>query len=107
MANLDARLRGQNLNGSRWRAWFRDQYQHPHESKHSYGEVLRWFDAAAVEYISSIPRIDGASLTEDPALFVPRTRGNALDRGWIQLELLLEGGVDGGLFIMIGQKRDQ
>ena len=83
MANLDARLRGQNLNESRWRAWFRDQYQHPHESKHSFGEVLHWFDAAAVEYISSIPRIDGASLTEDPALFIPRSRGNALDRGWI------------------------
>jgi SAM-dependent methyltransferase len=107
MAKLDSRLRGLNLNESRWQAWFRDQYKHPHESKHSYGEVIRWFDAAGVDYVSSIPRIDGVSLTEDENLFVARSEGSAVDRGWIQLEMLLEGGIDGGLFIMIGRKQDR
>jgi SAM-dependent methyltransferase len=104
-AKLDSRLRGLNLNEGRWQAWFRDQYKHPHESKHGYGEVIRWFEAAGVDYISSIPRIDGVSLSEDENLFVARRKGSALDRGWIQLQMLLEGGVDGGLFIMIGRKR--
>lgn len=106
MARLDARLRQRNLNGSRWQAGFRDQYQHPHESKHTYGEVLRWFDAADLEYISSIPQIDGVPLNDDGELFVARSRGSPLDRGWIQLEMLLRGGVDGGLFIMIGKPRN-
>src|SRR5262245_35305858 len=43
MAALDHRLRGDRLNTGRWAAWFRDQYRHPHESKHSMDEVLGWF----------------------------------------------------------------
>jgi ubiquinone/menaquinone biosynthesis C-methylase UbiE len=105
MAKLDSKLRGQNLNEGRWQAWFRDQYKHPHESKHTYGEVLRWFDDAGVDYVSSIPAIDGTPLMAGDDLFRPQPRGNVIDRGWIQLEMLLEGGVDGGLFIMIGRKR--
>lgn len=105
MARLDSRLRGLNLNEGRWQAWFRDQYKHPHESTHSYGEVIRWFESAAVDYVSSIPRIDDSSLSDDEQLFALRGKGNALDRAWTQLEMLLRGGVDGGLFIMIGRKR--
>jgi SAM-dependent methyltransferase len=105
MAKLDSRLRGLNLNESRWQAWFRDQYKHPHESTHSYGEVLRWFESAGVDYVSSIPRIDDTSLGDNEELFAVRPSGNVVDRAWTQLEMLLKGGVDGGLFIMIGRKR--
>jgi 2-polyprenyl-3-methyl-5-hydroxy-6-metoxy-1,4-benzoquinol methylase len=31
---LDAHMRDKSLNESRKRAWFMDQYKHPHESKH-------------------------------------------------------------------------
>jgi hypothetical protein len=69
--------------------------------------VIRWFESAGVDYVSSIPRIDDASLSlsDDEQLFAVRPKGNAMDRAWTQLEMLLKGGVDGGLFIMIGRKR--
>ena len=51
MAALDSRLRGDALNSGRWAAWFRDQYKHPHESKHSMGEVLGWFKSNNVEFV--------------------------------------------------------
>ena len=44
-------------------------------------KVLRWFDAADLEYISSIPRIDGGPLNDNGELFVARSRGSPLDRG--------------------------
>ena len=105
MAKLDTRLRGEDLNDGRWQAWFRDQYKHPHESKHSYGEVLQWFDNSSVDYVSSIPRIDGGPVTNNADLFIPSPRGNGIDRGWTQIEMLLKGGTDGGLFVMIGRRR--
>jgi SAM-dependent methyltransferase len=105
MARLDSRLRGLNLNEGRWQAWFRDQYKHPHESTHGYGEVIRWFEAAGVDYVSSIPGIDDTSLRDDENLFAARSKGSVLDRTGTELEMLLRGGVDGGLFIMIGRRR--
>ena len=41
---LDPRLTSARMNEGRWRAWFRDQYRHPHETRHSIDEVLGWFD---------------------------------------------------------------
>jgi hypothetical protein len=31
-------------------AWFRDQYQHPIEHRHTLGEVQRWFAKNDIEY---------------------------------------------------------
>jgi len=101
---LDRRLRTPGLNAARWRAWFLDQYKNPHESKHTFGEVLRWFDSGGFEFVSSIPRIDGAEVGAAHRLFEPHPRGSALDRLVIQLRMLLAGGQDGGLFLMIGRK---
>ena len=25
-------------------SWFKDQYEHPHESKHTIGEVINWLE---------------------------------------------------------------
>jgi SAM-dependent methyltransferase len=104
-AMLDKRLRGQRLNAGRWAAWFRDQYKHPHESRHSMSEVLGWFAAAGVAFTSSIPRIGDSELTPSSALFVPSSAGTSRDRWASELAMLLSGGADGGLFTMIGRKR--
>ena len=106
-AFLDRRLRTPGLNAARRSAWFLDQYKNPHESKHSFGEVLRWFDAAGFEFVSSIPRADGGAVTSAHRLFEPHPRGTALDRVAVQLRMLLEGGQDGGLFVMIGRKKGE
>ena len=36
-------------------AWFRDQYKNPHETKHSYSEIMHWFNEEKIEYLNSIP----------------------------------------------------
>jgi SAM-dependent methyltransferase len=102
---LDKRLTVGRMNEGRWRAWFHDQYRHPHESRHSIDEVLRWFDASAVEFLSGIPAPDGSQFASRTRLFEPHPRGSRAVRVAIQLEMLLAGGRDGGLFTMIGRKR--
>jgi len=105
---LDPHLRRPTLNPARWRAWFRDQYKHPHESKHWIGEVLDWFDQADVEFLNSIPNcVAGASLSPREELFAANPRGTPLDRLLVQLGMLLSGGREGGFFIMIGRKRQR
>ena len=102
---LDPRLRSATLNEARRQAWFKDQYEHPHEGKFSYDEVLRWFDEAGVDFVFSIPKISGRALAGRDSLFVPQSSGTRLDRTWTEIEMLLNGGREGGLFIMIGRKR--
>ncbi len=103
---LDPRLRRHLRDPQRRAAWFKDQYKHPHESKHSFGEVQRWFDASGVEFVSSIPRSSATARfrAEDP-LFQPTPRGTARDHFLVQTGMLLSGGREGGFFVMIGRKR--
>ncbi len=102
---LDRRLTPGHLNEARWQAWFRDQYQHPHETRHSIDEVLRWFAANSVEFLSSLPPANGSAFTPATRLFeLQPSRGTAVHLA-VQLKMLLAGGSDGGLFIMIGRKR--
>lgn len=39
----------------RVRGWWNDQYNHPHETSHTIGEILRWFKNNGVEYMQTIP----------------------------------------------------
>ena len=102
---LDRRLISARMNEGRWQAWFRDQYRHPHESRHSVDEVLGWFEGGGVDFLSSIPAADGSSFTNDTRLFEPHPRATTIGRWATQMQMLLTGGRDGGLFIMIGRKR--
>jgi SAM-dependent methyltransferase len=107
MARLDSRLRRGDLNAGRRAAWFRDQYMHPHESKHSMDEVLRWFDRNGIEFVSSIPSIGDVEFKDDEPIFAPHDPGSRLARLSSEIEMLLSGGTDGGLFIMIGRRTGQ
>jgi SAM-dependent methyltransferase/uncharacterized protein YbaR (Trm112 family) len=102
---LDPRLRGGRLNDGRWAAWFMEQYRHPHESRHSMAEVDRWFDRSAIDVVNTIPPLGGEIFTEETRLFCRRAKYGRLDYVASELELLLEGGKDGGLYMMIGEKR--
>jgi SAM-dependent methyltransferase len=101
---LDHRLRGKGET-ARQEAWYMDQYCHPHETKHSIDEALTWFDAAGFRFMSSVPTLGDEEFSEDWRLFEPHSRGRYLDRLSTELEMLLSGGKDGGLYILIGQKR--
>jgi len=103
---LDPRLRQKSLGETKKRIWFMDQYQNPHESKHTIGEVLNWFDESGFEFINSIPKTTlFAAFSEKERLFKLGTRGSALSRFLIQAKFMFSGSREGGLFIMIGRKK--
>jgi len=105
LAWLDGHMRNRTYNADRKRAWFMDQYKHPRESKHSYDEVLDWFESQAFDFLFSIPKIGFAAFSDNERLFLPHPKGTHSARILTQLEMLWRGGVDGALFIMIGRKR--
>jgi len=104
-AKLDPRLRGSRLNSGRWAAWYMDQYRHPHESRHSIDEVVQWFDRSGIDMLLAIPPVGGEQFTEETALFRTRSRSGRIDHVVTELAMLLSGGRDGGLYMMIGRKR--
>jgi SAM-dependent methyltransferase len=101
---LDGHMRNPTYNEARKRAWFMDQYKHPHESKHSYDEVLEWFEGNGTEFLSSIPKIGPEPFGSNEQLFVPHSKGTKFSRWMTQMGMLFSGGKDGALFIMIGRK---
>jgi len=103
---VDPVLRRTGLSSEKRRAWFADQYQHPHESKHTFGEVLDWFEETGVEFVRGIPalRPDDDGLHGE-TLFEPQSPGSAFERGIVQaMEITAAGQKEGGFFIMIGRK---
>ncbi|HVI07395.1 MAG TPA: class I SAM-dependent methyltransferase [Candidatus Binatia bacterium] len=105
LAFLDAHMRNKNYNSDRKRAWFYDQYKHPHESKHTYSELLDWYESNGFEYLSSIPKIDPGPFTDEEKLFEPHDKGTKFTRWMTEMEMLMTGGADGALYIMIGRKK--
>ncbi|MEM7351312.1 MAG: carbamoyltransferase N-terminal domain-containing protein [Acidobacteriota bacterium] len=102
---IDPVLRKQGISVDKRRAWFADQYRHPHESKHTFSEILGWFDDNQVRFVRGVPamRLDEDGLG-DASLFVEQPRGTGLDRFMSQLfQVFAAGQREGGFFIMIGQ----
>ena len=97
VAILDARLRRLNGADEQYTAWYRDQYEHPHESRHSIDEVLRWFQDSGVDFISCIPTIGDSEFSDQFRLFEQHSSGSYLDRLSTQWDMefgelaLLEG----------------
>jgi 2-polyprenyl-3-methyl-5-hydroxy-6-metoxy-1,4-benzoquinol methylase len=101
---LDPRLRNKEIGKTRKLTWFKDQYKHPHESKHTYGEVLEWFDKTGFEFTNCIPKIN-SSFQANERLFKKNSKGNKLYRFMTQFDLFFKGSQEGGFFIMIGRKK--
>jgi len=104
---LDSHMRSRGYNEARKEAWFMDQYKHPHESKHSYNEVMEWFEASGFEFLFSVPKIQWGTFLPDEKLLAPHDKGTKVGRFFTDLGMLLRGGADGGLFIMIGRNLKQ
>lgn len=103
---IDPILRARGLSSERRRAWFSDQYQHPHESKHDFGEVLEWFDENGIEFVRGIPAMrpedDGLA---GKTLFEVQPRGGTLDHFAVQVGQIVDASQkEGGFFVMIGSK---
>ena len=86
-------------------AWYRDQYEHPHETSHTIDEVLSWIDADGLEFVNSVPKATGGpALGADESLFEPRSRGTPMSRLASQLGHVSSGYREGGFFIMIARR---
>ena len=102
---LDPRLRDKTLNERRRLAWFMDQYKNPHESKHTFGEILDWFDRCNMQFLNSIPKAEAFTpFAPNEQLFHVHPPGTKFDHLIVQLGMFLAGDREGGFFIMIGRK---
>jgi carbamoyltransferase len=103
---LDPHLRDGGLDDEKARAWFADQYRHPHESKHTVDEVLRWFRETSIDFVRGLPsvRLGGAPATSGDGLFTPELVGSRFDHHLAQLAQVRSGSREGGFFLMIGRK---
>jgi 2-polyprenyl-3-methyl-5-hydroxy-6-metoxy-1,4-benzoquinol methylase len=104
---IDPILRRRADRDAKSEAWFSDQYRHPHESKHTMGEVLRWFEGNGLDFVRGVPSVTPTATRIDPQadLFAPVPAGDPIGRGFVQLREVIAGSSEGGFFIMIGRKR--
>ncbi len=104
---LDAHLRRKDIDESKKTIWFADQYRNPHESWHSVDEVLGWFDESHVRFLSAVPEIGGNIDGEGEGLqlFQEHPRGSRLQHILKQLSWILTISHEGGLFVLVGEKK--
>ena len=104
---IDPILRGRaEEDDPKSRAWFFDQYRHPHESKHTTDEVIGWFERTGLELVRGVPSLAPAApaLRSSTDLFRPEPRGSGIEHALAQLQQVVSGNKEGGFFIMIGRK---
>ena len=95
---------GEQTSAPKKRAWFMDQYNHPHESTHTIREVLAWLDRAGLRLVKSIPKTNGRSFSPSERLFAPEPPGSRLSRRSRKSRWSLSGSQEGGFCIVIAQK---
>ncbi len=102
---LDPNLRNLDSSDARKRAWFADQYQHPHESKHTFGETLRWLDETGLEFVRFLPPARPfQSFSDTDKLFETDSPGGPVDRFLTELGMIFTGSREGGFFTVIARK---
>jgi SAM-dependent methyltransferase len=102
---LDPNLRRGGMADAKRRAWFMDQYKHPHESKHTIGEVLGWLERTGFRFVGSVPRSRPFQAGAAPGLFRPEPPGNALERLIVELGMIARGSREGGFFVVTARKQ--
>lgn len=103
---MDAHMRRRDVDRSKKEIWFADQYRNPHESWHSVDEVLGWFDAAHVKFLSAVPAISATLPREKTGirLFERHPRGSRPEHIIRQLAWMFTIGREGGLFVIVGKR---
>jgi carbamoyltransferase len=101
---IDPYLRSTPMSAGKQKAWFADQYLHPHESKHTIGEVLRWFDEEGLAFVHGVPSVTNDHDPAGTSLFAPTARGTAWQHACVQARQVVAGSREGGFFIMIARR---
>jgi SAM-dependent methyltransferase len=104
---MDAHMRRKDVDKHKKEIWFADQYRNPHESWHSVDEVLKWFEKTNVEFLCGVPDIAGKLENEmsDMRLFERHPLGSTAQHIFKQLTWMYRIGGEGGLFVMVGEKK--
>lgn len=103
--NIDYVVRRQIQDQRKAEIWIKDQYYNPHETWHSIGEVLRWFEENDIEFLSCAPPILGSSGEDAASLFGPGDAGNSYQRVVTQISWLGTIAREGSLFDVIGRRK--
>ena len=86
--------------------WFMDQYRNPHETDHSIGEVVGWFDANGFDFVNAIPSPKiGKTAEAVTHPFQQAQRASAAETILSQIVSIPTFGREGGLFIVVGKRR--
>lgn len=102
VAPFDPVLRARRSEPARREAWFRDQYLHPEEHRHTLGEVRGWFRENGVEYLRVFP---SALFGDDGGpLFAQAEDDWAPESFLSQLSWVRTLGGEGGLFAVVGMR---
>jgi len=101
---FDPVLRDRRQEPARRDAWLRDQYQHPQEHCHTVAEIKDWLSENSVEYVRTFP---STVLEEESGdLFAHAVDDWVVERWIAQLGWMWTLGGEGGLFFMIGRRRE-
>ena len=104
---LDPTLKKLKSSKEEQNAWIQDQYKHPQETLHSIDDVMVWFKKNNIDFISSIPNCDFDEDEEYNEIFIKKKTGNYIQRFLNQIFMIFgQLGSDGGLFVVVGKKRD-
>lgn len=99
---IDRRF-SENLSERKKYAWFKDQYNNPHETKHSYHEVIQWFKKNNIDFINSIP----FNFDINEKIFNRKSILTKSEIFFKEYSMIFNSRqiYEGGFFIMIGQKK--
>lgn len=102
---IDPYLRSVSMSQEKRRAWFADQYMHPHESKHTIGEVLEWFEETGLHFVRGVPSVTNREDDfESTGLFALSGPGSKWRHFCVQAKQIIAGSREGGFFVMIGRR---
>ncbi len=98
---IDKRF-SENISDDKKYAWFKDQYHNPHETKHTYHEILKWFKENKIEFINSIP----FNFDINDKIFNKKEILNKSELFIKEFSLMFNPRqiYEGGFFVMIGKK---
>lgn len=86
--------------------WFNDQYRNPHETSHTIGDVMEWFEQNNIEFINSIPGLNPFNRFEsvrDP--FKKNEHSSRAGAVASQLISIPAFQREGGLFLVMGKRK--
>jgi len=105
LKSLDPNLRAETTRVDRERAWFADQYKHPHESKHTIAKTIGWYEKIGFEFVCSVPNTRlFQPMRAHENLFQKVEPGHGLERFLSELGMIRQGSREGGFFICIGKR---